>query len=167
MLALRWRAGLGHDVVLIDRSVPVLIHDRLGALYLHGGDELIGSINVDPEVRPARMNGDQDVEILLSIGGEDEGVALVARVERCAAKVDEASIILPLIKKFALEHLPAQWLEHYSLQPGPPVFERLFLEGLETDEHDTMRVVFDFGDLDQLIVELESDGRGRRVFLRP
>jgi hypothetical protein len=47
------------------------------------------------------------------------------------------------------------------------VVERLFLEGFQTDEHDTMSVVIDLGDLDQLIVELDSDGCGRRVFRPP
>jgi hypothetical protein len=72
-----------------------------------------------------------------------------------------------LIKTFAIEHAPAEWLQHYSSQPGPPVFERLFLEGFEIDEHDMLSVMFDFGDLDLLVVELGSDGRGQRVFLQP
>jgi hypothetical protein len=152
---------------MIDRSAPVLLHDRLGALYPHGDGELIGSINVDPAIRPARMNGNQDVEILLSVGREYEGAALAAQVQRCAAMVDKALSALPLIKSFALQHAPAQWLEHYSSQAGPPVLERFFLDAFETDEHDVLSAVFDFGDLDQLIVELKSDGRGRRVFLRP
>jgi hypothetical protein len=38
---------------------------------------------------------------------------------------------------------------------------------IPSDEHDTMSVVFDFGDLDQPIVELDSDGCGRRVFRPP
>jgi hypothetical protein len=38
---------------------------------------------------------------------------------------------------------------------------------MPSDEHDTMSVVIDLGDLDQLIVELDSDGCGRRVFRPP
>ena len=51
---------------------------------------------------------------------------------------------------------PDDWRQHFLDQPTHP---GLFLQAFEFHDSGTTRVLFDFGDLDQLIVDLHPDGR--------
>lgn len=65
---------------------------------------------------------------------------------------------LAAIKKDAIAGAPSGWVEHYDAWPGPPLLERLFLESIEVDDHLNVSLAFDFGDLDMLLVRLDTRG---------
>jgi hypothetical protein len=66
---------------VIDRRAPVLTHSWLGSLYRNGDQELIGSIELDPAIRPPRDNGDRDAEVLLEVGAIGPGPELDAHLD--------------------------------------------------------------------------------------
>jgi hypothetical protein len=69
--------------------------------------------------------------------------------------------------RFSTRPMTDDWVTSYSAQPGPPLFERLFLDGIEIERDLSLKLAFDFGDLDQLVVTLDTDGNPSDVFLRP
>jgi hypothetical protein len=52
-------------------------------------------------------------------------------------------------------------------QPGPPLPDRLFLDGIRVSEQLLVSLDFDVGDLDQLTLRLDREGAAERVFLTP
>lgn len=146
-------------------KVPAVVHPWLGELYRLGEQELLGSINIDPAVRRPRVNGSRDAEILLEIGATDFGPSLRGQVEGCAACIKEVLTALP-IRRYAVECAPQGWADYYAAQPGGPLIDRLFLDGIEVDRQLRVSVVFDFGDLDSLVVQLNDQGHGAGVYLR-
>jgi len=151
---------------VIDRRAPVLTHSWLGSLYRNGDQELIGSIELDPAIRPPRDNGDRDAEVLLEIGAIEPGTELDAHLDACAARIRQALDRLPDLKLHALDHAPPGWARHYAAQPGPPLAGRLFLDGLQVSRQLLVSLDFDFGDLGLLAVRLGPAGHGEAVFLR-
>jgi hypothetical protein len=162
-----WASYAGDHGRVIDRSAPVLVHAWLGPLYRNGTQELIGSIALDPIVRTARQNGGHDVEILLEVNAVSPGPQLNAHVDACASRIQRALDRLPEHLQYAVDHAPAEWLRHVGTQPGPSLIQRLFLEGIEVSLLLCVSLAFDFGDLDMLMVRLDEQGHGDRVFLRP
>ena len=73
---------------MIDRRAPVLTHPRLGPLYRNGDQELIGSIGLDPAIRPPRNNGSRDIEILLEVGT----IAIASFVVTGKGRITKASL---------------------------------------------------------------------------
>lgn len=151
----------------IDRSAPVLACAWLGQMYRDGHQALIGWIDLDPAVRPPRSDGTRDVEVRLETGTMEPGPELDVHLGACAARIRDALDHLPGLKRYAADHAPADWGRHYAAQPGLPLPERLFLDGIEVSEQLLVSLVFDFGDLDQLTLSLDSDGGAARVFLIP
>lgn len=150
-----------------NHSSPV-VHDAwLGPLWRHGDHELIGSISIDPTVRPARHNGATDAEVLLDIGPTTPEPELSARVSLAAARIRAALANLDQIQQFAVDHAPADWRRYYQAQGATPLIERLFLDGFEVSQALDVAACFDFGDLDMLIVKVDSSSRGISVELRP
>ena len=49
---------------------------------------------------------------------------------------------------------PRVGIEFYTTQTGGPLIDRLFLDGIEVDPQCRVSVIFDFGDLDQPVVQL-------------
>jgi len=149
---------------------PAIVHPWLGELYWpdwQGQQELLGSIDIDPSVRHPRSNGSRDAEILLEVASTDPRPALQAHVEACAARIKNVLSDLPSIQRYAVDKAPRDWADYYAAQPGGPLIDRLFLEGIEVDRRLCVSVIFDFGDLDQLVVQLNDQGHGDGVFLRP
>jgi len=149
---------------------PAIVHPWLGELYWpdwQGQQELLGSIDIDPSVRHPRSNGSRDAEILLDVASTDPRPALQVHVEACAARIHVVHTDLPSIQRYAVDKAPRDWADYYAAQPGGPLIDRLFLEGIEVDRRLCVSVIFDFGDLDQLVVQLNDHGHGDSVFLRP
>lgn len=69
-----------------------------------------------------------------------------------------ASILQSLdeLRSAAEQLAPYEWRQYYFDRPEYP---GLFLDGLEFHDSGMIRVLFDFGDLDLLILDLHSDGR--------
>jgi len=152
---------------VIDRSGPALVHAWLGAMYQDGTDGLIGWIDLEPAVRPPRDDGSRDIEIVLETGALEPGPVLGAHVGACAARIRDALERLPGLTRYALEHAPAGWAGYYASQPGPPLPDRLFLDGIRVSEQLLVSLDFDVGDLDQLTLRLDREGAAERVFLTP
>ena len=152
--------------MVIDRRAPVLTHSWLGPLYRNGDQELIGSIELDPAIRLPRSNGGRDIEILLEAGMIEPGPDLETHLGACAARISKTLDRLPDLKRYALDHAPPGWVRDCAAQPGPPLADRLFLEGLQVSRQLLVSLAFDFGDLDLLIVRLDHEGNGEAVFLQ-
>ncbi len=150
-----------------DRSSPLVCDAWLGPLWRHGDHELVGSVSIDPAVRPARHDGATDAEVLLDIGSTELGPELNARVSLAAARIRAALANLDEIKRFGVEHAPADWRGYYEAPGTTPLVERLFLDGFEVSYALEVAVCFDFGDLDTLVVRVDATGCGMSVELRP
>jgi hypothetical protein len=145
----------------------VVQHPWLGTVRRHGEDQMLASIEIDPAIRPARMNGQTDAEVLITAEPGLSGPALDTVLETSAERIRAALADLDGIKVFALAHAPDGWRRHYGAIAGPPLEERLFLEGFAVVSPVEMEVDFDFGDLDMLSVRLDVRGRGRDVRIVP
>jgi hypothetical protein len=151
---------------VIDRRAPVLTYSWLGPLYRNGDQELIGSIELDPAIRPPMSNGGRDIEILLDAGTIEPGPDLETHLGACAACISKTLDRLPDLKRYALDHAPPGWVRDCGTQPGPPLADRLFLEGLQVSRQLLVSLAFDFGELDLLMVRLDHEGNGEAVFLQ-
>jgi hypothetical protein len=94
------------------------------------------------------------------------GAGLWAHLDGCAALVRRALVNLSSIRRDAVAQAPAWWREHYSAESGGRLVDLLFLDGLEIDPDHRVSVVFDFGDLDSLVVRLDDQARTESVYLR-
>jgi hypothetical protein len=133
-----------------------MIHQWFGALFRYGVDQMVAQIDIDPAVRPPRHNGSRDAEVLLQGGPSLAALAVAVFVDRCAEIVQAVLADLPAIKRYGLDHAPAEWVKHYASQPGATLLDRLFLETLDLDRQLRLTVLFDFGDLDLLAVRLDE-----------
>ena len=148
------------------RPVPVvLVHSWLGPLRCYEPGELLGGIDLEPAVRPPRMNGQRDCEVLLRVMPGIAGEALEDYVDRCAARLKAALARLASIRQFTAQHAPAGWAAHYAPASGSPA-DLLFLDGLEAGPAGEVLLVFDFGNLDQLVTRLDDEGNEAEVYLR-
>lgn len=104
-----------------------------------------------PDAERARrpdMRRDVDVEI--------HGTDPHARTSSSLASALSLLATISELRNDAEELAPAEWRGWYLDRPDYP---GLFLTGLEFHDDGTVRVLFDFGDLDLLILELHPDGR--------
>ncbi len=143
----------------------VLVHPRLGELRRYQDDQLIGSIDIDPTVRVPRSNGGRDIEVLLHAEPAMTGAALHVHADRCAERISAVLARLEAIRQFTVQHAPPGWAERYAPGSGALV-GLLFLDGVETGTGDGTLLVFDFGDLDQLVTRVDDQGNGVEVHLR-
>ena len=143
----------------------VLIHPLLGELRWYQDDQLIGLTDIDPGVRAPRNNGERDIEVLLHAESTMMRAALHAHVDRCAERIGAALARLEGIKQFTVQHAPPGWAEHYAPASGS-LAGLLFLDGVETGRGEGTLLVFDFGDLDQLVTRVDDQGNGADVHLR-
>jgi hypothetical protein len=148
-----------------DGSGPVVVHPWLGRLRWHEPGELLGSLDVDPDVRPPRMNGGRDVEVVLHVMPGVTDAVLQEHVDQCAAGIRDALGRLASIRQFAAEHAPAGWAAQYAPESGSAA-GLLFLDYVEAGGNGQLALVFDFGDLDQLVVRLDGQGKVAQVSLR-
>lgn len=150
---------------MADGSGPVVVHPWLGELRWHQPGELLGSLDVDPVVRPPRVNGGRDVEVVLHMMPGVTGALLQEHVDRCAARIRDALGRLASIRQFTAEHAPAGWAAQYAPESGAPG-GLLFLDYVEAAGNGQLELVFDFGDLDQLVARLDDQGNVVEVSLR-
>jgi hypothetical protein len=140
-------------------------HSWLGEVRRYGEDQLLATINIDPAVRPARLNGETDAEVLIAVAPTLNGSALDALLEQAAEGIRAALADLDAIKSFAHAHAPSDLHYDYPEVSETPLDERLFLEGFAVTASAEMEVSFDFGDSDMLVVQLDAHGRSRGVYV--
>jgi hypothetical protein len=78
------------DAGVSDGPGVLLVHPWLGELRWYQPGELIGSIDLDPVMRPPRSNGHRDVEVLLHVMPGITDTELRDHVDRCAARIRDA-----------------------------------------------------------------------------
>ena len=140
-------------------------HPWLGEVRRYGEDQLLAAIDIDPAVRPARLNGETDAEVLIAVAPALSGSALDAVLAQAAEGIRAALANLDSIKSFALEHAPGDLHYDYPEVAETPLEERLFLAGFRVTSSAEMEVSFDFGDSDTLVVQLDARGCGRGVYV--
>jgi hypothetical protein len=138
-------------------------HPWLGSLRRYGEDQLLGSIEVDPAIRPARLNGERDAEVLITVGSPAEGSELDIVLALATERIQAALADLDNIKAFGITHAPGEWRRHYEAIDPIPLTRRLFLEGFAVLSPAEMEISFDYGDLDMLVVRVDAEGRGQDV----
>jgi hypothetical protein len=144
--------------------VETVEHPWLGTLRRYGDDQLLGHIEIDPGIRPARLNGQTDAEVLIAVGSM-EGLELDSALVFATERIQAALADLEQIKAFALAQSPGEWRRYFEAVDTTPLMDRLFLEGFTVVSPTEIEISFDFGDLDMLIVRVDSRGRGQDVFL--
>lgn len=135
-------------------------HPWLGVVRWFGSGELLARIEIDPSVRSARANGRTDAEVLIAADPGVSGDALTALLDLAARRVQGVLAALEQVKADALACVPAAWREHFEAAGPVALVQLLFVEGFWLDRGGAMRVAFDFGDLDLLVVQLDEHGRG-------
>jgi hypothetical protein len=150
---------------MTDRT-RVLIDPWLGEVSRYRDSELIGSIEVSPATRAPRQNGQQDLEFVIEVAPPVTGPALDTHVSQCAARFRLALAGLDSIKQYAVNHAPEGWAAQYAPHCAT-LTDLLFLDGLEADRQSRVSLVFDFGDLGQLVVRLDEHGHGAATYVRP
>jgi hypothetical protein len=78
----------------------------LGPLYPHDDHELLGSVDVDADIRVPRNNGDHDLEVLLVPPGRHPSPALTGHLDAAVDRIKSSLIALCEIKAYALQHAP-------------------------------------------------------------
>ena len=145
----------------------VFEHRWLGRLRRYGKDQVIGHIDIDPNVRPARLKGGSDAEVLVTVGPVCDGSEFDAILESAVRRIRAALADLENIKVSAVALAPANWRRHYENADARPLIERLFLEGFDVISPSEMEIAFDFEDLDLLVVRVDADGQAGEAHLHP
>jgi hypothetical protein len=140
-------------------------HSWLGEVRRYGEDQLLATIDIDPAIRPARLNGETDAEVLIAAAPDLSGSALDAVLAQATERIRAALANLDSIKSFALTHAPSDLHYYYPEVAETPLRDRLFLEGFTVTTSADMEVSFDFGDLDTLVVQLDEQGRSWDVYV--
>jgi hypothetical protein len=140
-------------------------HSWLGEVRRYGEDQLLATIDIDPAIRPARLNGETDAEVLIAAAPALSGSALDAVLAQAAAGIRAALADLDSIKSFALAHAPSDLHYDYPEVAETPLEERLFLESFTVTSSAEMEVSFDFGDSATLVVKLDAHGRSWDLYV--
>ncbi|MFD0973537.1 hypothetical protein [Plantactinospora endophytica] len=140
-------------------------HSWLGEVRRYDENQLLATIDIDPAVRPARLNGQTDAEVLIAAGPALDGYAFDALLTQAAEGIRAALADLESIKSFAVAHVPSELHYDYPEVSKTPLEERLFLEGFTVTASTEMEVSFDFGDSDTLVVRLDAHGRSRGAYV--
>jgi hypothetical protein len=149
-----------------ERVVEVVArHSWLGEVHRYRADQLLATIDIDPAIRPARLNGKTDAEVLIAIAPGLSGSALDPVLARVAEGIRAALSDLDSIKSFALAHAPSDLHYDYPEVSETPFEDRLFLEGFTVTASAEMEVSFDYGDSGMLVVQLDALGRSRGVYV--
>lgn len=86
--------------------------------------------------------------------------------DRADSALSTVATLLPALaelRSYAELHAPKDWQAHYRTASD---YAGLFLEGFEFHDDGLIRVLFDFGHLELLILDLHSDGE-RTVSVEP
>jgi hypothetical protein len=114
------------------------------------GTVLIGLVKAPEAERGRRPDSRSQVDI--EIHGRDPQARTGAALAACGTllqAIDE-------LRTAAEELAPPEWRREHLYREG---YRGLFLEGFEFHDDGTVRVLFDFDDLDLLILDLHPDGR--------
>lgn len=114
------------------------------------GTVLMGLVKA-PEAERRRRPGNR-AQIDVEIHGHDP----MGRVESSLAATASLLQSIDELRSSAEQLAPHEWRQQYLDQPE---YTGLFLEGIEFHDSGATRVLFDFGDLDLLILDLHPDGR--------
>lgn len=144
-------------------TIESVDHPWLGFLRRHDEGQLLGHIEIATTIRPPSLNGDASAEVIITVGTLPEGPKLNAVLTSAAERIQAALTNLENIKAFAIAQAPGDWRRHYEAVDATPLKERLFLEDFKVTSPTQMEVAFDFGDLDMLVVRIDSDGHGLDV----
>jgi hypothetical protein len=147
-------------------TTPALVHPLLGSLRWLESGELAGSVEIEPSISPPRASGRRDAELALHVPAALSGEALNDHVGRCAIRIRDALARLDSLTDFTAEHAPDSWQAQYPAGSETRATV-LFLDGVEVDQDLKLTLVFDFGDLDQLVTRLDDQGNAAVTQLRP
>jgi hypothetical protein len=85
-------------------------------------------------------------------------------VEQCAVRIKNALTALPSIQRYAVDRAPEIGPTATRANRGGPLINRLFPKGIEIDRRLCVSVIFDLGDLDQLMMQLNDKGHAEAGF---
>ncbi|MFG1624615.1 hypothetical protein [Kribbella sp. NPDC049227] len=146
----RWEDGQVSGVGWVDE-----------ASWKDAGSVLATSVEVPATVRRPADGGDARLDVELH-GPNPQ--------ERLNAALDELRVLLtqlPDLTAAALRLAPEEWRRRYGEGgPGAADYSGLWLDCVEFHADGQRCLVFDFGDLEQLVLELRPDG-SRRVTVEP
>lgn len=104
-------------------------------------------------------------EVVLRARPAVTGAALQEHVDRCAARIRSVLGQLASVQQSTAEHAPAAWAAQYAPGTGS-LADVLFLDGIEAGADGELSLVFDFGDLDQLVARIDGQGGVAEVGIR-
>ena len=78
----------------------------------------------------------------MGIDPTEPGPELDAHLDACAAGIRRALDRLPDLKRYALDHAPPGRVQHCADQPGLPLADRLFLDGLQVSRQLSVSLAF-------------------------
>ena len=114
------------------------------------GTVLMGLVRAPEPERRRRRKHLANVEV--EIHGRDPEERAESSLMACGVLFGSIDDLRATAEQLA----PDDWRQHFLAQPTYP---GLFLQAFEFHDSGTTRVLFDFGDLDQLILDLHPDGR--------
>lgn len=121
------------------------------------GKVLMGLIRApEPE---ARRRPDSRVHIDVEIHGRNSAQRLESTLDRVSALVESIDDLRAAAEQMA----PAEWRSEHLARSD---YAGLWLEGFEFHDNGIVRVLFDFGDLDLLTLDLHPNGH-RAVSIEP
>lgn len=155
-----------HDLWVEQRRTPELTVPWLGELFRVADGEFRGSVEVETTVRQPRLNGERDVEVYVEVAPGSPESSLRSYMMTCSHRLRAALETLSTIKHYAAAHAPSDWAAHYGAGFEEDHSELLFLDCMEVEAGGRVAMIFDFSDLDQLVVRLDEEGHGTSVSLR-
>lgn len=117
--------------------------------FADGGTVLVGLVLATEAERARRPDGRAHIDI------EIHGHAPEDRVESALATADAVLQSIDALRTAAEDLAPSHWRADYLQRPAYP---GLFVDALEFHETGLVRVLFDFGDLDILVLDLNPNG---------
>lgn len=125
------------------------------------GSVLATSVEVPTTVRCPANDGDNRLDVEL------HGPKPQDRLDTALDELRELLTQLPDLTVAARRLAPREWRRHYG-NGGPEAANNsdLWLDCIEFHADGRRCLIFDFGDLDQLVLELHPDG-GKRVTIEP
>ncbi|TCM47905.1 hypothetical protein [Kribbella sp. VKM Ac-2568] len=113
--------------------------------WSEAGDVVMASIALSPLIRPPAKDGDPRLTV------EIHGDRADARVAETSGALRSLIPQLPVLAADALSAAPPGWHRSYP-------HADLWLDGIEFHADGRVRLLYDFGDLDLLVLELHGNG---------
>ena len=113
------------------------------------GTVAMGLLKAPPVER--RRRPDDRAQVDVEIHGHEPMERVESSLAACASLLESVDELRADAERLA----PVEWCREYLEKPG---YRGLFLEGFEFHDSGLIRVLFDFGDLDLLILNVYPDG---------